>query len=72
MSFERTFRPAVFARGAHRQTIWANYAPRRSIATALSHDVDAVLLDTHDGDRPGCIGTARRRLLAPFCWFCTA
>ena len=33
---ERTFQPAFFVRGGHRQTMWANYAPRASSAAALA------------------------------------
>ncbi len=37
-------------RGAHRQTIWANYAPRSSTAATLVGDAQQVSLPTPDGD----------------------
>ena len=50
MSPEGTFQPAALARGAHRQTIWANYARRVPGATALSRTADSTQLRTADGD----------------------
>lgn len=50
MSLEGTFRPSVFARGAHRQTMWANYARRASSAIALARIAEPLELRTTDGD----------------------
>ncbi len=48
---ERTFQPAFFVRGGHRQTMWANYAPRASSAAALARVAEPTQLPTPDGDR---------------------
>ena len=51
MSLETTFQPAALARGAHLQTMWANYAPRSPSASALARVAVASPLPTPDGDR---------------------
>ena len=47
---ESTFQPAALVHGGHRQTVWANYAPRACSDAALARIAEPRQLPTPDGD----------------------